>query len=552
MATTITSRRDAALRVLLERCSDLLCGRDGDCVPMEALAATSPALARVVDDWVQARLVHDVSRGHERRAIPVRRRGDEQHRSTEMVRGLCCFRYATQQDISLPWERHCLPSEVAAQLRESSELVQRIVRGRQVELFVASAAAKGWGVFAAQDIAPDEYIGEYTGEVISTAEMERRYALHYDRVGLNYVLALREATHAHTRVYRTNVDATTVGSFTRLINHSCEPSLRVDAVRVDSFVPRLVLFTRRAVTRGEELTFDYGDSLASSTPTSPNNVANCDWLAGGILTTIMSDAKTYDQVCEDATSAAESRLLEHFKLYGGEVWTIGTGCQHCRKPLEDVSALKRCAGCDAALFCDRDCQKNSWRQHKAECRVIAAMRAHNDTARDVQSTVETQLNRLGLATEGKQAMEPKAIGVATSLQMNASALPGWFFTSDYEVLSKEQQKEMDDAVLSLYALLRDGESWTRDKESFPRSSYTNVEAIPQASVHHAVAVEQLIAVKGHLLLFSAWLQHPEPPATPVDAIRGSFDLWGHRFDPPDQRNPRRNRPIHGRAVALFQ
>ncbi|KAJ0407671.1 hypothetical protein ATCC90586_001853 [Pythium insidiosum] len=449
-------RLAGALRVLLDRCSDLLCGVDG---ALEALAAACPSLARVVDGWTRTTLARDVSRGHERLPVPVRCGGVSLTATT--ARGLCCFRYAMEQEISVPRERHRLPAHLAAQLREHS-VVQRVCRGRQVDLFVARTATKGWGVFAAQAIEKGEYIGEYTGEVISSAEMQRRYATHYDRVGLNYVLALREST-SRASVYRTNVDATRVGCFTRLINHSCEPSLRMDAVRVDSFVPRLVLFTRRAVEEGEELTFDYGDSGGALTAVHGNE---------DLVTTIMSDMKTYDQVCEDATSAAESRLLEHFKLYGGEVWTIGTGCQQCRKPLEDVSALKqRCAGCDAALFCDRDCQKNSWRQHKAECRVIAAMRAHNDSALDVQSTVRSQLNRLGLSTDSKQATEPKAIGVATSLQMDSSTLPGWFFTSDYE------------------------------------------SAIPLASVHHIAAIEQLVAVQGHLLLFSAWLQHPEPPAT---------------------------------------
>jgi hypothetical protein len=50
--------------------------------------------------------------------------------------------------------------------------------------------------------------------------------------------------------------------------------------------------------------------------------------------------KTYDALCEDASAAAETRLLEHFKQHGGEVWSIGTGCQSCRQKLEDVDSLK--------------------------------------------------------------------------------------------------------------------------------------------------------------------------------------------------------------------
>lgn len=81
-------------------------------------------------------------------------------------------------------------------------------------------------------------------------------------------------------------------------------------------------------------------------------------------------SKSYDDLCADATSAAETRLLEHYvrrplpdckallmahshalpttqKLHGGEVWTIGSGCQSCRQKLEDTSALKVRGSCAA-------------------------------------------------------------------------------------------------------------------------------------------------------------------------------------------------------------
>ncbi|TMW55159.1 hypothetical protein Poli38472_013921 [Pythium oligandrum] len=216
-------------------------------------------------------------------------------------------------------------------------------------------------------------------------------------------------------------------------------------------------------------------------------------------------------MCEDASGAAENRLLEHFKLHGGEVWTIGTGCQNCRTKLEDTSALKKCSVCHSALFCDRDCLKNGWGLHKAECTVIATFRKLSTTESDVK--IAALLQELGLSTEVKNVSEPKVIGVAKSLQMDENKLPGWFFSIDYELESKERQKALYQTVLSLYALLRDDGSWTRDKESFPRSSYTNVEAIPHAHPTQNEHIQELIQSNGHLLLFSAWLQHPEPPAT---------------------------------------
>ncbi|KAG7395923.1 hypothetical protein PHYBOEH_003048 [Phytophthora boehmeriae] len=225
----------------------------------------------------------------------------------------------------------------------------------------------------------------------------------------------------------------------------------------------------------------------------------------------MSD-KTYDQVCEDATAAAEMRLLEHFKQHGGEVWTIGSGCQNCRQKLEDVSSLKRCANCDAALFCNRECQVKAWPGHKAECTVISTFkRLHKSTNSD--SKLAELLKTLSLSTDAKQAVEPKTAGVASSIGMTGPELPGWFFTVDFDEAPKEQQKAVYQAALELYGLLKDEECWTRDKESFPRSSYTLVDSLAHASPAAEQLQKEFVAMNGHLLLFSAWLQHPEPPAT---------------------------------------
>lgn len=222
--------------------------------------------------------------------------------------------------------------------------------------------------------------------------------------------------------------------------------------------------------------------------------------------------KTYDQLCEDATAAAELRLLEHFKQHGGEVWSIGAGCHNCRQKLEDVSSLKRCANCDAALFCDRECQIKAWPGHKAECAVISTFRRlHTSSSSD--SKLSELLETLSLSTTPKKADDPKILGVAGSIGMTGPELPSWFFTVDFDMASKEQQKALYQAALEVYGLLKDEECWTRDKESFPRSSYTLVESLPHASPLATQLQKDFVAMNGHLLLFSAWLQHPEPPAT---------------------------------------
>ncbi|KAL3661695.1 hypothetical protein V7S43_013454 [Phytophthora oleae] len=223
----------------------------------------------------------------------------------------------------------------------------------------------------------------------------------------------------------------------------------------------------------------------------------------------MADNKTYDQLCEDATTAAETRLLDHFKQHGGEVWTIGAGCQNCRQKLEDVSGLKRCSNCDAALFCDRECQLKAWPTHKAECCVISTFQRLKTKSSKLMSVLET----LSFSSSPKKADDPKTAGVASSIGMNGPDLPGWFFNVDVEAASKERQKALYQAAVELYGLLKDEACWTRDKESFPRSSYTHVESLPRASPDVAQLQKEFVEMNGHLLLFTAWLHHPEPPAT---------------------------------------
>ncbi|KAF5325022.1 hypothetical protein D9619_010099 [Psilocybe cf. subviscida] len=43
-------------------------------------------------------------------------------------------------------------------------------------------------------------------------------------------------------------------------------------------------------------------------------------------------------------------------------------CEHCFKSAREGTALSKCAGCKAVLYCSRECQKASWPTHKETCR----------------------------------------------------------------------------------------------------------------------------------------------------------------------------------------
>jgi hypothetical protein len=252
----------AALGVLLHCNSDFVAGHEMHAT-LCALLSTNRATRQAMTQWLTEQLTTDITRRHEAHAIPVRETGNRAP-SVRALLLLLQFRYTTRVLIPVPREHHALPREHRDRLMRDHDGVKRVVRGCRVPLYAMFTEETAWGVYVAQRIPRGEYVGEYTGELISSAEARRRHAHEYDRATLNYILALREQTRDAASIVRTNVDATRCGSFARFFNHSCEPTLRVEALRVDSFVPRLVFFTQRDVERDEQLTFDYGCQATSA------------------------------------------------------------------------------------------------------------------------------------------------------------------------------------------------------------------------------------------------------------------------------------------------
>lgn len=217
------------------------------------------------------------------------------------------------------WHREC-GSTCTCSSSCSSRIVQREpVSGLQV---FPTGGARGLGLRTSQPLAADQFVCFYAGEVIGAEEAGRRFAAaakltrgprashkaapplspgsaHTEsdslalsasdpltsdansfpdqtattteeiREARNYILAIRECyCHAlptdgssctdGVKCHVTYIDATCVANIGRYANHSCRPNMRVIPVRVDSSVPHAALFTTRAVSAGEELTYSYG------------------------------------------------------------------------------------------------------------------------------------------------------------------------------------------------------------------------------------------------------------------------------------------------------
>lgn len=143
----------------------------------------------------------------------------------------------------------------------SNRVVQR---GLRLRLEVYATKSRGWGVRTLEAIPRGTFVCEYAGEVIGFEEARRRQLAQRSDDN-NYIIAVRE--HAgEGSTTETFVDPASVGNVGRFLNHSCQPNLFMQPVRVHSVVPRLALFAGRSIDTHEELTFDYSGGYSNHPP----------------------------------------------------------------------------------------------------------------------------------------------------------------------------------------------------------------------------------------------------------------------------------------------
>ncbi|CAN8069409.1 unnamed protein product [Agarophyton chilense] len=106
----------------------------------------------------------------------------------------------------------------------------------------------GMGLYAKENIEPDEFVIEYIGDLIRRTVADLREK-EYTRQGMgdSYLFRLNSYTV---------IDATRRGGIARFINHSCDPNVIARKITVDGR-STIAFYSKRAISIGEELTYDY-------------------------------------------------------------------------------------------------------------------------------------------------------------------------------------------------------------------------------------------------------------------------------------------------------
>ncbi|KAI5921735.1 SET domain-containing protein [Camillea tinctor] len=148
------------------------------------------------------------------------------------------------------------------QNRAFAKLQERTKAGGKyrVGVEVIKTSDRGYGIRANRCFNANQIIMEYTGEIITEEECDRRMNEKYKDNQCYYLMSFDQ---------NMIIDATT-GSIARFVNHSCQPNCRM-VKWIVSGQPRMALFAGdRDIMTGEELTYDYNFD-----PFSAKNVQKC-------------------------------------------------------------------------------------------------------------------------------------------------------------------------------------------------------------------------------------------------------------------------------------
>ena len=155
-------------------------------------------------------------------------------------------------------ENNCMLNGSGCSNRPFAQLAARMKKGGPYDIGVEVIGTnnRGFGVRACRTFAPGEIIMEYTGEIVTEYESERRMIEEYSKSDNYYLMQFDKGL----------VIDGTKGSMGRFVNHSCAPNCEVRMMRGADDKAHMGIFAGdEGVMTGEELTYDYNfDNFGSS------------------------------------------------------------------------------------------------------------------------------------------------------------------------------------------------------------------------------------------------------------------------------------------------
>ncbi|GAY41090.1 hypothetical protein CUMW_056770 [Citrus unshiu] len=130
----------------------------------------------------------------------------------------------------------------------------RLLLRQQQRILLAKSDVAGWGAFLKNSVSKNDYLGEYTGELISHREADKRGKI-YDRANSSFLFDLNDqATSTSSLQYV--LDAYRKGDKLKFANHSSNPNCfaKVMLVAGDH---RVGIFAKEHIEASEELFYDY-------------------------------------------------------------------------------------------------------------------------------------------------------------------------------------------------------------------------------------------------------------------------------------------------------